>query len=358
MADLNTTIDRVGEISRQVGTLLDRRLKAAQGRYTTRMQKAATQTRRAGPAKSGPGLAGRDPLLDRRRAAHAAVLGHAAPARQPVDRARAGRQADRCCTTTTRCSPTRARSSGPCNHALLRIVPPNDVDGRRRLRPFIIIDPRAGHGPGIGGFKEDSEVGVALSAGHPVYFVIFYPGSGAGADARRRHRCGSRVRAHRRAAPSAKRQAGARRQLPGRLGGDDARRVAARHRGSLRRATARRCRTGRATTATIRCATPAVSPAAPGCRCSRAISARGKFDGAHLVQNFENLNPANTLWKKYYDLARTSTPSPSASSSSSAGGAASISSTRRRSAGSSTTCSSATSSRRATRGSARAATSI
>jgi hypothetical protein len=28
----------------------------------------------------------------------------------------------------------------------------------------------------------------------------------------------------------------------------------------------------------------------------------GKFDGAHLVQNFENLNPANTLWDKYYNL--------------------------------------------------------
>ncbi len=28
----------------------------------------------------------------------------------------------------------------------------------------------------------------------------------------------------------------------------------------------------------------------------------GKFDGAHLVVNFENLNPANTLWGKYYHL--------------------------------------------------------
>jgi pimeloyl-ACP methyl ester carboxylesterase len=28
----------------------------------------------------------------------------------------------------------------------------------------------------------------------------------------------------------------------------------------------------------------------------------GKFDGAYLVQNFENLNPANSLWKKYYQL--------------------------------------------------------
>jgi hypothetical protein len=28
----------------------------------------------------------------------------------------------------------------------------------------------------------------------------------------------------------------------------------------------------------------------------------GTFDGAHLVHNFENLNPANTLWRKYYDV--------------------------------------------------------
>ncbi|WP_176329362.1 DUF3141 domain-containing protein, partial [Paraburkholderia sacchari] len=41
-------------------------------------------------------------------------------------------------------------------------------------RPYVIIDPRAGHGPGIGGFKDDSQAGVALRAGHPVYFVIFF----------------------------------------------------------------------------------------------------------------------------------------------------------------------------------------
>jgi len=28
----------------------------------------------------------------------------------------------------------------------------------------------------------------------------------------------------------------------------------------------------------------------------------GKFDGAHLVQNFESLDPANTFWDKYYHL--------------------------------------------------------
>ena len=41
-------------------------------------------------------------------------------------------------------------------------------------RPLIIFDPRAGHGAGIGGSKEASEVGMALSFGHEVYFVFFY----------------------------------------------------------------------------------------------------------------------------------------------------------------------------------------
>jgi hypothetical protein len=35
------------------------------------------------------------------------------------------------------------------------------------------VDPRAGHGPGIAGSKADSEIGVALRAGHPCYFVGF-----------------------------------------------------------------------------------------------------------------------------------------------------------------------------------------
>lgn len=29
---------------------------------------------------------------------------------------------------------------------------------------------------------------------------------------------------------------------------------------------------------------------------------KGKFEGALLVKNFENLNPANTHWSKNYDI--------------------------------------------------------
>ena len=63
----------------------------------------------------------------------------------------------------------------PVNYALVRITPPDDMPpSNDALRPFLIIDPRAGHGAGIGGFKSDSQVGVALRRGHPVYFVIFF----------------------------------------------------------------------------------------------------------------------------------------------------------------------------------------
>src|SRR5689334_18759230 len=55
----------------------------------------------------------------------------------------------------------------PVNYALVRIVPPRSIEVDASKRPFVVIDPRAGHGPGIGGFKADSEIGVALKAGHP-----------------------------------------------------------------------------------------------------------------------------------------------------------------------------------------------
>ncbi len=71
------------------------------------------------------------------------------------------------------------RFEHPANYALLRITEVGDdcwddcVDPNKP--PVIVVDPRAGHGPGIGGFKQESEVGMALHEGHPVYFVIFFP---------------------------------------------------------------------------------------------------------------------------------------------------------------------------------------
>jgi poly(3-hydroxyalkanoate) synthetase len=63
----------------------------------------------------------------------------------------------------------------PCNYALLRLVPPKEMPVKPMARPVVVVDPRAGHGPGIGGFKFDSEVGMAMKSGHTVYFVTFRP---------------------------------------------------------------------------------------------------------------------------------------------------------------------------------------
>jgi pimeloyl-ACP methyl ester carboxylesterase len=77
----------------------------------------------------------------------------------------------------------------PANYALVRIserrrtdMEPDHIDHRPKSkdrptkpkRPIVIVDPRAGHGPGIGGSKRDSEIGMALEHGHPVYFILFY----------------------------------------------------------------------------------------------------------------------------------------------------------------------------------------
>ena len=63
----------------------------------------------------------------------------------------------------------------PVNYALVRIIPPKGTEIDLKRRPFVVVDPRAGHGPGIGGFKADSEIGVAMKAGHPCYFIGFLP---------------------------------------------------------------------------------------------------------------------------------------------------------------------------------------
>ena len=108
----------------------------------------------------------------------------------------------------------------PVNYLLVRIAPPKGTDIDEGKRPFVIFDPRAGHGPGIGGFKPQSEIGVALKAGHPCYFVGFLPDPVPGqtiedvvyAEAAFLERVIA-------AARRSRGQAGRYRQLPGRLGG-------------------------------------------------------------------------------------------------------------------------------------------
>lgn len=197
------------------------------------------------------------------------------------------------------------RLERPVNYALLRIVPPEGVRIDEKLRPYVIIDPRAGHGPGIGGFKDDSQVGVALRAGHPVYFVVFFRDPEPGqtlldvCEAERQF-----VRTVREAHPHSDKPA----IIGNCQGGWAAMMLAAAHPDD----------TG-----------PIVINGAPMSYWSGAWSegegdnpmryaggllggswlasltadlGDGKFDGAWLVQNFENLNPANSLWDKYYHL--------------------------------------------------------
>ena len=61
----------------------------------------------------------------------------------------------------------------PVNYALVRVEPPPGTAIDETKRPVVVIDPRAGQGPGIGGFKPTSEIGEAFKAGHPVYFIGF-----------------------------------------------------------------------------------------------------------------------------------------------------------------------------------------
>ena len=63
----------------------------------------------------------------------------------------------------------------PVNYVLIRIVPRPGTKIDPEKAPIIVVDPRAGHGPGIGGMKQDSQIGMALAAGHACYFVGFLP---------------------------------------------------------------------------------------------------------------------------------------------------------------------------------------
>ena len=61
----------------------------------------------------------------------------------------------------------------PINFFLARVIPPEGVRVDPSKRPLVIVDPRAGQGPGIGGFHYRSEIGDAFDAGHQVYFIGF-----------------------------------------------------------------------------------------------------------------------------------------------------------------------------------------
>jgi len=197
------------------------------------------------------------------------------------------------------------RLERPVNYALVRILPPEGIRVDESLRPYLIVDPRAGHGPGIGGFKEDSQVGVALRAGYPVYFVIFFPEPVPGQTIR------DVVAAQ----------------------GRFVQEIAARHPNSSKPVIFGNCQGGWSVmllaSAAPELTGPLVINGAPMSYWSANLGGgpgespmryfggllggtwltrlfcdlgNGKFDGAHLVSNFEGLNPANTFWDKYYHL--------------------------------------------------------
>jgi len=302
MADLNRTIDRSIKISRTVADLLQRRLRAANERFTGRVRGGRAHLAANGSTPKTPfefwrqwseytiDATQRSVLYwDTLRQRGNQWLEHEAAGKPPVLKYKYEMIED-------------ARGyERPANYALVRIIPPKGVEVDDHKRPFVIVDPRAGHGPGIGGFKEESEVGVALSAGHPVYFVIFFPDP-----------------------------------MPGQTLADvtDAeaefiRVVVERHPRSQKPVIVGNCQGGWAVmmlaAARPDIAGPLVINGAPMSYWSgndgdspmrysggllggawlslfAADLGAGKFDGAHLVSNFENLNPANTLWEKWYHL--------------------------------------------------------
>jgi pimeloyl-ACP methyl ester carboxylesterase len=190
----------------------------------------------------------------------------------------------------------------PVNYALVRVLPPDSLDVDARKRPFVVVDPRAGHGPGIGGFKADSEIGVAFKAGHPCYFIGFLPEPVTGQtieDVAHAHasflECVAALHPEAEGKPAVvgNCQAGwavmllaaMRPELFGPIivaGSPLSYWAGVRGRNPLRY----------------------MGGLLGGSWLTALMSdvGKGKFDGACLVANFETLNPANTYWTKYYNL--------------------------------------------------------
>jgi pimeloyl-ACP methyl ester carboxylesterase len=193
----------------------------------------------------------------------------------------------------------------PVNYALVRIKPPPGVTVDAKRRPYVVIDPRAGHGPGIGGFKDDSQVGVALRAGHPVYFVIFFPEPEPGQTMEDVCRAEQRfVRRVNELHPESKKPA----VLGNCQGGWAVMMIAAsspEDTGPLMLSGAPMSYWGGAWTEGKSNNPMRYAGGMLGGTWLASFSADmgdGIFDGAYLVQNFDSLDPANTYWDKYYHV--------------------------------------------------------
>lgn len=210
----------------------------------------------------------------------------------------------------------------PANYALVSITPPDGVETDPGRRPFVIIDPRAGHGPGIGGFKQDSQVGVALKAGHPVYFVIFFPEPVPGqtladvsrAEAEFLRIVGERHPKTRKPVVVGNCQGGWAAMLVGAFDPDLPGPI-------VINGAPMSYWAGNDGENPMRYAGGMLGGVWPALLASDLGA--GTFDGAHLVENFEFLIPPTRTSTSTTTSSRRSTPSRSASSNSNAGGAVS-----------------------------------
>ncbi len=191
--------------------------------------------------------------------------------------------------------------SRPTNKVLLRILPPDGVKAMDWKRPYMIVDPRAGHGAGIGGFKTDSQVGVALRDGHPVYFVVFRPHAEPGqtlADVMRTE--AEFVAEIRRRHPDAPKPI-----IVGNCQGGWATMIMAAANPEITgpliiNGAPLAYWSGRLGEHAMRYNGGLLGGAVPALYLSDL--GYGEFDGAHIVSNFEQLNPGSNYFGKYYDL--------------------------------------------------------
>ncbi len=190
----------------------------------------------------------------------------------------------------------------PVNYVLVRITPPAGVTVDPRKRPFVIFDPRAGQGPGIGGMKHESEIGEVLQAGHPCYFVGFLENPAPGqtiedvcrAEARFVAKVGElHPEAEGKPCLIGNCQAGWQIMMMSAIRPDLVGPV-------LVAGAPLSYWAGTHGKAPMR-----YNGGLLGGTWLTALSGdlgNGRFDGAQLVANFENMHPSNTYWKKLYHL--------------------------------------------------------
>ena len=204
---------------------------------------------------------------------------------------------------------TNVRSPGelcPCSDQ-----PPAGVTVDPRKRPFVIFDPRAGQGPGIGGMKHESEIGEVLQAGHPCYFVGFLENPAPGqtiedvcrAEARFVAKVGElHPEAQGKPCLIGNCQAGWQIMMMSAIRPDLV--------GPLLVAGAPLSYwAGTHGKAPMRYNGGLLGGTWLTALCGDL--GNGRFDGAYLVENFENMHPSNTYWKKLYHLySNVETESP------------------------------------------------